>query len=158
MNKKISIVLSLTLAMVASLCVMGTTLTADAEDGKTFIGSTCSFADNPLASHNKIHHRFKNTSGTDQWVTCPIVRDAMTDHPSELRMETYGTCNYARWEQRDDDHGSLTGIDLYETSIGSGYYEYYFGNISADDESAYAFECKLPNNHFIQHMKITEGH
>jgi hypothetical protein len=128
-------------------------------DNKMFIGSACSFADHPLASHDKIGHRFKNTSGSNQWVTCPVVRDF--DGIEWVGLDTVGTTYYARFEQRAPQNGSLTGWNAYgATYTGGSGKQYYWFNGSAwgngVDNGYYAVEILLGNGAYINGYRVAE--
>jgi len=130
-----------------------------AVDNKMFIGSACSFADNPLASHNKIHHRLKNTSGVNQWVTCPVVRDF--DGVEWVGLDTVGTTYYERFEQRAPQNGSLTGWNAYGATNtgGSGKQHYWFNGSSwanGVNNGYYAVEVKLGHNAYINGYRVAE--
>jgi hypothetical protein len=132
---------------------------AFSDDNKMFIGSFCSFADNPLASHSKMHHRFKNTSGRSQWVTCPVVRDR--DGVEWLGIDTVGTTNYVRFEQRAPQNGSLSGWNAYGAIYtgGSGRQHYWFNGSSwanGVDNGYYAIEMYLGNNAYINGYRVAE--
>ncbi len=122
-------------------------------------GSACSYADNPLASHNKIHHRFTNTSGSNQWITCPIERE-QTGYGIELAiMEISGTASSVRLEQRDHELGSLTGWNAETTKILSGgnafkWFEDGWGDSVA--WGAYSFEARLNPNAFVSWLFLQE--
>lgn len=128
-------------------------------DNKMFIGSACSFADYPLASHSKMHHRFKNTSGGNQWVTCPVVRDF--DGVEWVGADTVGTVNYVRFEQRAPLNGSLTGWNAYGATNtgGSGKQHYWFNGSSwanGVNNGYYAIEMYLGNNAYINGYRVAE--
>ncbi len=128
-------------------------------DNKTFIGSACSFADYPLASHNKMHHRFRNTSGNSQWVTCPIVRDF--DGVEWIGVDTVGSMSYVRFEQRAPLNGSLTGWNAYGATNtgGSGRQHYWFNGSSwanGVNSGYYAIEMYLGNNAYINGYRVAE--
>ncbi len=128
-------------------------------DNKMFIGSACSFADFPLDSHNKMHHRFKNTSGRNQWVTCPVVRDA--DGIEWVGIDTVGTTYYVRFEQRAPQNGSLTGWNANGATNtgGSGKQHYWFNGSSwanGVNSGYYAIEMLLGNGAYINGYRVTE--
>jgi hypothetical protein len=81
---------------------------ASAVDAKLYVGSMCSFADNPTAPHHKIHHTFTSTGAALQWVTCPLVRDLTTQGIESAAMETLGGQDF-RLEARSADLGGLSG-------------------------------------------------
>lgn len=130
-----------------------------ADDNKMYIGSTCGFADNPLASHHKIHHRFVNTSGSSQWVTCPLPRDY--DGVEWIGLDTVGTANNVRFEQRAPLNGSLSGwnADGATNTQNSGKQHYWFnGSAWANgiDNAYFALEVYLGNNAYINGYRIAE--
>ena len=143
----------------SSVLLIASSLAFSGTDNKTFIGSACSFADHPLLSHNKMHHRFKNTSGSSQWVTCPIVRDF--DGVEWLGIDTVGTISYVRFEQRAPQNGSLTGWNAngVTNTGGSGKQHYWFNGSSwanGVDSGYYAIEMYLGNNAYINGYRIAE--
>lgn len=145
-----------------SLVVLSVPVLAD--DAKTFIGSQCSFADNPLASHHKIHHRLQNTSGVSQWVTCPLVKDntGSGGNIEYATLDTVGTTSSVRLEMRSDLNGSLTGWNAYGSTNtgGSGRQHYWFnGSVSgnAASLSALAMEVYLGNNAYINSYRLVEN-
>lgn len=133
-----------------------------ADDAKTFIGSACSFADNPLSSHNRIHHRFKNTSGANQWVTCPIVRDDVSNSLEYVGLDTVGTTYNVRLEQRRRGNGSLTGWNANgATNTGGSGRSHYWFNGSANGgvakNASLALEVRLAPNAYINAYNTTEN-
>ena len=142
----------------AALVVLVTPAMAD--DEKMYPGSICSFADYPLASHNKIHHRFKNTSGYAQWTTCPIVRDSVTKGMEYLSMDVVGGSSYARFEQRAPGNGALSGWSSTGlTFIGGGVQYYWFNGSSwanPTDRASLNLELYLHNNAYINAYRVKE--
>lgn len=134
-------------------------LPALATKSATFTGAVCGFADNPLASHNRIHHRFKNTSGSSQWITCPIPRTQVGSRIEDLTMEIFGTASNVRFEKRDALLGSLMGWDAAGSQILTGGNRYYWFDHElgvAEGSEAFAYEAKLSNNSYVSHLEIWE--
>lgn len=151
----------ITLAVILSAGML-TSFSASADDEKTFIGSTCSFADYPLASHNKMHHRFKNTSTSNQWTTCPIVRDNVTNSMEWVGLDTYGTVYNVRLEQRRQQNGSLSGWNAYGSTnlAGSGRQHYWFNgsvNGAVSDRASLAIELLMAKDSYVSMYRISEN-
>jgi hypothetical protein len=134
---------------------------ATALDAQTHMGAICSFADNPLVSHNRTNHRFQNTSGSSQWISCPVPRDQISNSIEYLAMEVSGTVSNVRFEVRAASLGSLTGFNAEGTDILSGgaRYEWFVGSSSGSTaaDAAYAFEALLSNNAAVSHLHVTEN-
>ena len=140
---------------------------AQADDVKRYMGSNCSFADNPLASHHRIHHRFTNTSGSSQWITCPVIHD-VTDANGfgnstleDVQFEMSTTVSNARFEARGMDAGGLIGWDFgTTTNLGGGVtrYNWFDGSAIAfaGNNSAYALEAFIPNGTSVHHYRLSE--
>jgi hypothetical protein len=148
----------------AALCLVISTLlvsaSAMADDGKEYIGSLCSFADNPLASHNRINHVFKNTSGVSQWITCPLVRET-GNNIQYAAIEFNTTPTNVRLEIRYDNAGSLAGWNYYgTTNLGGTNVEYFWFDGSttgaASSGAVLAIEAYLPNNAYVYKYNMTE--
>ena len=145
--------------LLVTAALLTTSSIAFSTDNKMFIGSACSFADHPLASHNKINHTFKNTSGSSQWVTCPVVRDF--DGIEWVGLDVVGTASYVRFEQRAPSNGSLTGWNAYGATFtgGSGSQYYWFNGSSwanGVDSGYYAIEMYLGNNAYVNGYRVAE--
>ena len=129
------------------------------DDNKTFIGSACSFADNPLAAHSKVNHAFKNTSGGSQWVTCPVVRDF--DGIAWIGLDTLGTVSSVRFEERSPLNGALTGVNAQGSTItgGTGLQHFWFSGSATHngvDDGYYALELNLSNGASINGYRVAE--
>ncbi|WDE02158.1 hypothetical protein [Thalassomonas actiniarum] len=133
---------------------------AHADDEKMYPGSMCSFADFPLASHNKMHHRHKNLSGRGQWVTCPIVRDSVLNGVEYLSLDMVGTATNVRFEQRAPGNGSLSGWNSSGLSFVGGGVQYYWfsGNSWASpiNRASLNLELYLYNNAYINAYRVKE--
>jgi hypothetical protein len=131
-----------------------------ADDEKMYPGSICSFADFPLAAHNKMHHRHKNLSGWGQWVTCPIVRDSVTKGMEYLSLDMVGTATNVRFEQRAPGNGSLSGWNSSGLSFVGGGVQYYWFNggswASPIDRASLTLELYLYNNAYINAYRVKE--
>jgi hypothetical protein len=135
--------------------------TAMADDGKEYVGGQCGFANNPLASHNRISHGFRNTSGVSQWITCPIVRET-ANNIEYAAIEFNATVSNVRLEIRYDDAGSLAGWNYYGTSnLGGGAVEYFWFDGSttgtASSGAVLAIEAYIPNNAYVYKYNLTEN-
>jgi hypothetical protein len=148
---------------VSSLFLAGSALLllspAFASDHKVYMGASCGFADNPLASHHRIHHRFTNTSGSSQWISCPIVRDQTGYDVQSLQMEIGGSATNVRFEMRNTDLGSLVGWNAEGTiSLTGGNRFFWFSDTdgAAPGSGSFAFEAKLSNSSFVSHLAVWE--
>jgi len=133
-----------------------------ADDEKTFIGSSCSFADNPLHAHSKMHHRFKNTSNRGQWTTCPIVRDSVKSRMEWVGLDTYGTVSNVRLEQRRQQNGSLSGWNAYGSTnlSGSGKQHYWFNGSAKGvvaNRASLAIELYMSHNAYVNMYRTSEN-
>jgi hypothetical protein len=130
---------------IAALTLHGST--AFAQD-KNYPGSACHFADNPLAAHNKIHHRFQNASGVNQWTTCPAIHDGGNIANAQILSTHFAMTNF-RLEKRSFDGLVLVGFapDSIETIGGNSVTRitWFPGNQSgqAFANEAFAFETFL---------------
>jgi hypothetical protein len=134
---------------------------ATALDAQTHMGAICGFADNPLVSHNRTNHRFQNTSGVSQWISCPVPRDQTSNSIEYLAIEIAGTVSNVRFEVRAASLGSLTGFNAEGTDIltGGARYEWFVGSTSGSTaaDAAYAFEAFLSHNAAVSHLHVTEN-
>jgi hypothetical protein len=147
-----------------SICVISTLvmtlgLTAQAS-ADNYVGSACSFADNPLAAHHKIHHRLVNTSGVGQWVTCPAVR-RKTGSIGFAALYSSSGISSARVEIRTGG-GSVLGWDAEaaprsSTSGGfiSDWFNFVDGTAGAGDQIV--LEAFINNNAVINGYVVNEN-
>jgi len=133
---------------------------AVADDEKMYIGSDCSFADFPLAAHDRMHHRFRNLSGRSQWTTCPITRDSVTEGIEYLSLDVVGTPNYVRLEQRAPGNGSLTGWNASGLNfVGGGRQYYWFSGgswASPYNRASLALELYMRNRDYVNAYRVVE--
>lgn len=149
--------------VINSLCSVGLAVfvtSAQATDEKIYPGSMCSNADFPLASHNKTHHRHKNLSGSGKWVTCPIVRDSVTQGVEYLSLDMVGGSSNARFEQRAPGNGGLSGWSSSGLSFVGGGVKYYWfsGSPWANpiNRASLTLELYLHNNAYINAYRVVE--
>jgi hypothetical protein len=125
-------------------------------DDKHHPGSLCTFADNPLATFNRIGHVFNNLSGTGQWMSCPTLGDR-TETLKRASVEVSQAASNVRLEARNDWAGTLVGYNAdSSTAIGSGGAVRYNWNLHGSLSSAAAVEMFLPANAVIYQYVFSE--
>jgi hypothetical protein len=145
-------------ALVAAGLLLGAGRAAAVEaDGKQYVGSWCSFADFPLKSHNKIHHKFLNTSGASQWITCPAVRE-MGEGIRDAWIDLSGTASGVALEFRTEFAGTVAGFapDGYQGAGSGTAVQYQWNYLYVPSGAVMAFEVKLPNNSGVFKYGVSE--
>ena len=142
----------------AALVVFATAAYAD--DQKTYPGSMCSFADNPLAAHNKRDHRLINLSRRSQQVTCPIVRDSVNHSVEYISLDAVNEILEARFEWRSRDNGTLSGVNAWDVDLAGGglIYHWFTKSFShhTSDKASYALELVLTPGSYINAYRVRE--
>jgi hypothetical protein len=151
---------------------LGLSSLAQADDVKRYMGSNCSFADNPLFSHNRVNHVFRNTAGDAQWITCPIVHD-VTDpngvgnskiEDAQIEISFPAVINTVRLEEREMGSSAVLGwapnSSVTLTPSTTTRYQWFecggcFG--VAGNNAAYALEAKIEHNTFVQWYRVSEA-
>ena len=141
-------------AVCTTLVIVAALLSASAWGAEAFMypGAICSFADNPLSKHNRVDHAFKNLSGSNQWVTCPIEHKAGKGIQG-LTLDVGGTSSNPRFESRAKDTGAVAGwaISSSISRSNSNVYKWFDGEVFGAPEfsDGLAFEINLSNNAFV---------
>ena len=135
---------------------------AHANDNKVFIGSMCDWQSHNVPEYRR-GHVLRNTTTSNQWTTCPLVRDAASNSPEYISITVQGGVSGSCWLSiRKTNGGSIENIvhqRTYNLSNGKTLYEWFKGrrNGPSHNGAAYAIQCNLKPNAFVYSYFMSEN-
>lgn len=136
---------------------------AFADDDKVFIGAMCDWQTQANVPEYRWGQVLRNTTGSNQWTTCPLVRDSTSKSPEYFSITVQGAVSGPCWLDIRTANGG--GIDnrVHQSTVNLGNgktrFEWYKGNADgpSHNNAAYALACNLRPNSFIYSYSMSEN-